>query len=72
MLIYFDGLLFTDVKITPLPEQEKPDYLANVIEDAVQKGAKIVNKRYGRDRTFVAPTILYPVNPTMKVTFFLK
>jgi glyceraldehyde-3-phosphate dehydrogenase (NADP+) len=57
-----------DVKITPLPEQGKPDYLTNVIEDALAKGANIVNKCGGRrDRTFVAPTVLFSVKPTMKV-----
>jgi hypothetical protein len=63
-------VIFVDVKITPLPEQGKPDYLTKVIEDALAKGAKIVNKCGGhRDRTFVAPTVLFPVNPTMKVRF---
>jgi len=53
--------------ITPLPEQNKPKYLQKLIDDALSKGAKIVNKRVGVDRTFVAPTVLYPVNKSMKV-----
>eukprot|EP00029_Vermamoeba_vermiformis_P009901 TRINITY_DN5097_c0_g1_i1.p1 TRINITY_DN5097_c0_g1~~TRINITY_DN5097_c0_g1_i1.p1 ORF type:complete len:544 (-),score=160.22 TRINITY_DN5097_c0_g1_i1:2-1606(-) len=57
-----------DTKITPLPEQEKPEYLRKIIEDAVSKGAKVVNPRGGQiDRTFVAPTVLYPVSEQMKV-----
>jgi len=56
-----------DVEITPLPEPGKPDYLKKLIEDALQKGAKIVNKRYGIDRTFVAPTVIYPAKPDMRV-----
>jgi len=57
-----------DVKITPLPEPDKPGYLLRCIEDAVSKGAQIVN-RGGKsliDRTFVAPTVLFPVNKSMK------
>lgn len=57
-----------DTKITPLPEQEKPEYLRKLIEDALGKGAKIVNPRGGQiDRTLVAPTVLYPVSEQMKV-----
>jgi len=58
-----------DVKITPLPEAEKPTYLAELIKDATSKGAKIVNEKRGGkiDRTFVAPTVLFPVNNKMKI-----
>jgi glyceraldehyde-3-phosphate dehydrogenase (NADP+) len=57
----------SDTKITPLPEPEKPNYLKNVISDALAKGARIVNGRGGQqDRTLVAPTVLYPVTPDMK------
>jgi glyceraldehyde-3-phosphate dehydrogenase (NADP+) len=57
----------TDVKITPLPEEGKPGYLTEVIKDAESKGAKIINPRGGKvDRTFVAPTIVYPVNKSMR------
>jgi len=56
------------VSITPLPEPDKPAYLQALIEDAVSKGAKIINKRGGKhDRSLVAPTILYPVNKSMRV-----
>ncbi len=72
------------VSITPLPEAEKPRYLQELIEDAVEKGikrvqrglfylhyfsgAKVINPRGNqRDRTFVAPTLLFPVNSTMRV-----
>jgi glyceraldehyde-3-phosphate dehydrogenase (NADP+) len=56
-----------DVDITPLPEPGKPDFLNELIEDALKKGAKVVNKRYGHDRTFVAPTVIYPAKPDMKI-----
>ncbi|MFW9929125.1 MAG: NADP-dependent glyceraldehyde-3-phosphate dehydrogenase [Candidatus Thorarchaeota archaeon] len=55
-------------KITPLPEEGKPGYLKELIDDALAKGAKIINKRGGNiDRTFVAPTILYPVSENMRI-----
>jgi len=55
-----------DVAITPLAEEDKPKYLKKVIDDALEKGAKIVNKRGGIfDRSFVTPTVLYPVNKDM-------
>jgi len=57
-----------DTKITPLPENEKPEFLHKLIEDALSKGAKVVNPRGGKlDRTFVSPTVLFPVNDQMKV-----
>lgn len=56
------------VGITPLPEEEKPKYLRALVDDAVSKGAKIVNGRGGQsDRTMVAPTVLFPVLPGMRV-----
>jgi acyl-CoA reductase-like NAD-dependent aldehyde dehydrogenase len=56
------------VGVTPLPEEEKPKYIRTLIDDAVGKGAKIVNGRGGQcDRTLVAPTVLFPVLPGMRV-----
>ncbi len=56
------------VQITPLPEKDKTKYLQELIDDAKQKGAKIVN-RYGGiiKNTFMYPTVLYPVNKQMRV-----
>jgi len=55
------------VKITPLPEPEKPALLREMIADAISKGAKVVNARGNQfDRTFVFPSVLYPVNSTMR------
>lgn len=56
------------VSITPLPEPGKPAYIAELIADAVVKGARVVNERGGRaDKSIVAPTLLYPVTPAMRV-----
>lgn len=58
----------TSVKITPLPEPDKPAYLQKVINDAVSKGAKVVNERGNKfDRSFATPTVLYPVTKNMDI-----
>ncbi|RYE14997.1 MAG: NADP-dependent glyceraldehyde-3-phosphate dehydrogenase [Sphingobacteriales bacterium] len=57
-----------DVKLTPLPEPHKPDYLREVIEDAKANGAKVVNENGGTSsESFVYPAIVYPVNDKMKL-----
>jgi glyceraldehyde-3-phosphate dehydrogenase (NADP+) len=56
------------VKITPLPEPDKPEYIRTVIEDATNKGARIVNANGGQyDRSMVSPNVLYPVTSNMRV-----
>ena len=54
------------VQITPVAEPEKPAYLHQCIEDAIEKGAKIMNKQGGEQAlSFVFPTVVYPVKPNM-------
>lgn len=56
------------VQITPLPESGKTEYLNTLVEDALNKGAKVVNRFGGQvNETFFFPAILYPVNPDMQV-----
>lgn len=56
------------VQITALPEEGKVDYLKNIITDALANGAKIINKNGGKtDGKIFYPTILSPVNETMKI-----
>ncbi|WP_295121872.1 NADP-dependent glyceraldehyde-3-phosphate dehydrogenase [uncultured Chitinophaga sp.] len=56
------------VALTPLPEPQKPKYLKTVIEDAIQHGAKVINKHGGAtNESFVYPAVLYPVNSQMKL-----
>ena len=56
------------VGITPLPEEEKPKFIKALIDDALSKGSQIVNGRGGlSDRTLVAPTVLFPVSPGMRI-----
>ncbi|RCH55360.1 NADP-dependent glyceraldehyde-3-phosphate dehydrogenase [Mucilaginibacter hurinus] len=57
-----------DVKLTPLPEPHKPDYLKEVIEDAKANGASVINENGGvSEASFVYPAIVYPVNEKMKL-----
>lgn len=57
-----------EVMITPLPENGKTQYLSELIEDAIAKGAKVVNQTGGVvAETLFYPAVLYPVNPEMRV-----
>lgn len=56
------------VQITPVAEPEKPAYIADVINDAVSKGAKVVNTEGGQSWcSMVYPTVVYPVRPNMRL-----
>ena len=57
-----------DVKITPLPEVDKPAYLKECLDDALANGAKIINENGGHtNNSFVFPAVVYPVNDKMKL-----
>ncbi|UAB83994.1 NADP-dependent glyceraldehyde-3-phosphate dehydrogenase [Zunongwangia sp. SCSIO 43204] len=57
-----------NVKLTPLPEPGKPEYIQGLIEDAQQKGAKIINKKGGEiSENFIFPAVLFPVTKDMNV-----
>jgi glyceraldehyde-3-phosphate dehydrogenase (NADP+) len=56
------------VSLTPLPEPHKPAYLKECIDDAVSKGARVVNEHGGAtNESFVFPAIVYPVKKGMKL-----
>ena len=62
------GLPWDNTLLTPLPEPSKPKYITDLIDDAIKKGAKIINKRGGeKQKNFVFPAVLYPVNKEMNV-----
>jgi acyl-CoA reductase-like NAD-dependent aldehyde dehydrogenase len=57
-----------DAYITPLPEPGKPAYLQELVDDAIAKGASIINEGGGRSHlSFYFPTVLFPVNNTMRI-----
>ncbi|PVZ19614.1 MULTISPECIES: NADP-dependent glyceraldehyde-3-phosphate dehydrogenase [unclassified Pseudomonas] len=56
------------VQLTPLPEAGKPDYLASLVSDALDKGAHVANPGGGAVRaSFFYPAVLYPVDARMRV-----
>ncbi|WP_046754877.1 NADP-dependent glyceraldehyde-3-phosphate dehydrogenase [Kordia jejudonensis] len=55
-------------KLTPLPEPDKPAYIQELIDDATEKGAKIINKKGGETtENYIFPAVLYPVTKDMRV-----
>lgn len=59
-------------QITPLPYAGRVLYMKELIDDAIEKGARIVNKNGGTvigdsESTLMVPAILYPVTPDMRV-----
>ncbi|WP_034043134.1 NADP-dependent glyceraldehyde-3-phosphate dehydrogenase [Wocania ichthyoenteri] len=58
----------TGAKLTPLPEAEKPAYIRELIDDALEKGAKKLNEKGGETSdNFIFPAVLYPVTKNMRV-----
>ena len=56
------------VQITPLPEEEKFNYLNDCIADAESKGAKIMNENGAiQNGTLFFPAVMYPVSEGMKL-----
>ncbi|GGO79390.1 glyceraldehyde-3-phosphate dehydrogenase [Marinobacterium nitratireducens] len=56
------------VKLTPLPEPGKADFLTTMVEDACSKGARVVNEGGGSTvGTFFYPALLYPVSSQMRI-----
>jgi glyceraldehyde-3-phosphate dehydrogenase (NADP+) len=56
------------VNVTPLPEEDKPAYLAELVADAERHGARVVNPGgaavYG---SFFSPAVIYPVTREMRL-----
>jgi glyceraldehyde-3-phosphate dehydrogenase (NADP+) len=56
------------INITPVAEPEKPQYLHDVINEAVGYGAKVLNTEGGEQcLSFVKPAIVYPVDERMRL-----
>ena len=62
------GLPWENTLLTPLPEPHKPKYINELIEDAKEKGARVLNKKGGEiSNNYIFPAVLYPANEQMKV-----
>jgi glyceraldehyde-3-phosphate dehydrogenase (NADP+) len=58
----------TNAPLTPLPEKGKVAAMEEYVDDAVEHGAKMVNKNGGRvNDTAFFPAVLYPVNEKMRI-----
>ena len=56
------------VNLTPLPEPDKPEYIQGLIDDAVEKGAAILNPKGGdRSDNYIWPAVLFPVSKDMRI-----
>lgn len=56
------------VALTPLPEKDKLNYIQELIDDAQDKGAKVINQKGGqRTDNYIFPAVLFPVNKEMRV-----
>jgi aldehyde dehydrogenase (NAD+) len=56
------------VNITPLPEIAKTDYMTACVDDAVAKGARVINDGGGAHcETLFYPAVIYPVKEGMKL-----
>jgi glyceraldehyde-3-phosphate dehydrogenase (NADP+) len=57
-----------DAAITPLAEPQRPGYLKELMDDALAKGARVVNSGGGAmNRSLFFPAILYPVDDGMRL-----
>lgn len=56
------------VALTPLPEAGKVDYLNRLLDDAVAKGARVINAGGGEaHQSFFQPAVLSPVDSSMRI-----
>lgn len=56
------------VKLTPLADPDQAPYLEELVQDAVDRGASLMNAEGGaRKASWFAPAVLYPAAPGMRV-----
>ncbi|WP_213523128.1 NADP-dependent glyceraldehyde-3-phosphate dehydrogenase [Nonlabens sp.] len=56
------------VQLTPLPEPNKPAYIQELIDDALEKGGNIINEKGGQTTdNYIFPAVIYPVTKNMRV-----
>mmetsp|Transcript_34400 Transcript_34400/g.83505 ORF Transcript_34400/g.83505 Transcript_34400/m.83505 type:complete len:576 (+) Transcript_34400:100-1827(+) len=61
-------------KITPLHDRKKVEYMQKLVQDAVSKGAQIINKNGGEviggsQSSLMVPAVVYPVTPDMDLYY---
>ena len=57
-----------DVMLTPLPEPNKPKYINSLVQDALKKGAKVMNNKGAlMCENYIYPSVLFPVTKDMEV-----
>ncbi|OAN90479.1 aldehyde dehydrogenase [Marinobacter sp. EhC06] len=57
-----------EVSLTPLPEPGKIGFLRALVDDAVAKGASVINEGGGEvNGTYFHPAVLYPVTADMRI-----
>ncbi len=62
------GLPWENTLLTPLPEPHKPKYINDLIKDAKEKGARVLNQKGGEiSNNYIFPAVLYPANEEMMV-----
>ena len=62
------GMPYEGAFITPLPDPEKPAYLKELLDDALSKGAAIVNENGGElQGSYFHPAVVYPVAKGMRL-----
>lgn len=62
------GMPWENPEITPMPEVGRSLYLRELVEDAKNYGAKVLNPHGGEfDLTYFKPALLYPVNEKMRI-----
>lgn len=56
------------VKLTPLPEMKKAESMKAYVDDAISKGASVVNENGGAAcETLYYPAVVYPVSPNAEL-----
>ncbi|HWN85890.1 MAG TPA: aldehyde dehydrogenase family protein, partial [Vicinamibacterales bacterium] len=56
------------VKITPLAEPGKVEAMRALIDDAVAKGARVINRNGGAaEATYMRPAVVYPISPDSRL-----
>jgi glyceraldehyde-3-phosphate dehydrogenase (NADP+) len=68
----FSGNNSNHANITPLPNKKRVDYMQQLIQDALSKGAKIINNQGGeiiggQQSNLMVPAVLYPVTKDMDI-----